>query len=70
MTQETMSHIFDKFYQGDVSHNREGNGLGLTLTKKILIILNAKIQVESKVGVGTVFTVTLPNIYTKLENND
>ncbi|MDO4556128.1 MAG: HAMP domain-containing sensor histidine kinase [Lachnospiraceae bacterium] len=60
MTDETIRHMFEMFYQGDTSRKSQGNGLGLALCKKIVELCNGKIYVESELGVGTVFIIKLP----------
>lgn len=60
MTEDVKKHIFEKFYQGDPSRKSEGNGLGLPLVKRIVELCNGTVSVQSTIGRGTTFTVTLP----------
>jgi signal transduction histidine kinase len=57
---ETAARIFDKFYQGDVSHAEKGNGIGLTIAKRIVELHGGAISVKSG-DTGTTFIVELPD---------
>lgn len=58
ISEHDMKHIFDQFYQADASRATQGNGLGLTLVKRIVLLLGGRISVDSTLGVGTQFTIT------------
>lgn len=60
MSDEIKKHIFEKFYQGDLSRREEGNGLGLSLVKRIIELCGGDIRVESAPGCGATFIVDLP----------
>ena len=60
ISKEVVSKVFDKFYQEDTSHSTKGNGLGLTIVKKIIELHGGTIECESIVSKGTKFTIILP----------
>ena len=57
---EDLPRLFNRFYRGKNVGNIPGTGLGLAIVKNALDIHGGEIAVESQVGVGTTFTVTLP----------
>jgi two-component system phosphate regulon sensor histidine kinase PhoR len=62
MTKDTVSKIFDKFYRAHTGnvHNVKGFGLGLNYTRKMVEAHNGKIHVESTLGQGSQFKITIP----------
>jgi len=62
MSKKTIEHVFDRFYQGDTSHSAIGNGLGLSLVKRVIDLVEGEIKVDSERGKGTDFTIILKEI--------
>jgi len=60
ISEEALSRVFDKFYQADPARAGSGNGIGLTVAKRIAELHGGTISCRSQEGVGTEFTVTLP----------
>ncbi len=62
IAEEKLAFIFDHFYQVDSSPTRakEGTGIGLTLVAELVKIMEGEIKVNSTLGKGTTFSITLP----------
>jgi len=58
--EEDLPKIFDRLYRADVSRTQRGLGLGLAIVKSLLELHAAHIEVASKLGTGSTFTVYLP----------
>jgi signal transduction histidine kinase len=60
--EEHIPHIFERFYRVDKARSRAegGAGLGLAICKHIAEVHNGKIEVESQVGKGSTFSISLP----------
>ncbi|BCL38451.1 hypothetical protein NSMS1_48980 [Nostoc sp. MS1] len=60
--EEQLPLLFEKFQQLDTPYRRryEGTGLGLALTKQLVELHRGRIEVESTVGIGSIFTVWIP----------
>jgi len=63
MTPEQMSKLFQTFTQADTTTTKKfgGTGLGLAITKHFCVMLGGDVTVESKLGEGSTFTITLPD---------
>lgn len=57
-----MERLFTPFYRGENRNYATGNGIGMTLVHKIIVIHEGSIQVNSHIGEGTVFTIEIPHI--------
>jgi signal transduction histidine kinase len=63
MSENVKERIFDQYYQADTSHRSSGFGLGLSIAKRIVELHDGTINVESSIGVGSSFTVSLPLVF-------
>ncbi|MCB6607571.1 HAMP domain-containing sensor histidine kinase [[Clostridium] symbiosum] len=62
MDENTMRRVFEKFYSANKELGRSGNGLGLSITKRIVELSGGTISVESRVDEGSCFKVILPRV--------
>jgi signal transduction histidine kinase len=70
ISRDVLPVIFDKFHQADNSEKRdhEGMGLGLYIAKKFTEMLRGTITVESQIGAGSAFTLTITDHTTSDED--
>ncbi|MDR7855947.1 HAMP domain-containing sensor histidine kinase [Tissierella sp.] len=59
ISKEDQKRIFEKFYKGDKSRNTDGNGLGLSIVRRIIEIHKGKISLESNIGMGANIMINL-----------
>lgn len=67
--EESLPLIFDRFYQAESNVSSPGSGIGLALSKGIIELHHGKIDVQSSIGYGSIFTVTLSK-ENPFENDD
>jgi len=60
--QDEMGKIFERYYRASTSTGIPGTGIGLNLVQELLRLQKGQISVESWIGVGTTFTITLRNL--------
>ena len=66
--QEDLERIFEFFYQSPQSKNNSGTGIGLAFTQMMVEKMKGKIEVESQLGKGSIFTINLPLTNKKLSH--
>lgn len=60
MDEETIAHVFDKYYQSQDGRKKGGNGIGLAIAHRIVTLCGGTIEAESQPGSGSIFRVSLP----------
>ena len=62
MTEDQLENVFEEFTQAETSTSKDygGTGLGLPICKKITELMGGKIEVKSKIGEGTTFSIIVP----------
>ena len=70
MTHDEINNIFNEYsrFQMETNRSTEGTGLGMSITKHLIRLMNGEIYVDSILGKGTTFTVRLPQKTAKGEN--
>ena len=65
--EESLPHIYERFYRVDKSHSREigGTGLGLAITRNAILLHRGSVTVTSEPDVGSTFTIKIPLTYVR-----
>jgi signal transduction histidine kinase len=59
--EQELAHVFDRFWRGAAAHGTEGSGVGLAVASELASAHGGKIEVESREGAGSTFTVSIPS---------
>ncbi|MGB3404404.1 MAG: HAMP domain-containing sensor histidine kinase [Microcoleaceae cyanobacterium] len=70
IAEEDMKHLFESFYRAQNVGTIPGTGLGLAIAKRAVDVHQGSITVQSQIGEGTIFTVTLPFNNSGVKSND
>ena len=62
MPETYLKHVFEPFYRGSNTIGIQGNGIGLSLVKRIVKLHSGKIFIRSKLNLGTTLELVLPNL--------
>jgi CheY-like chemotaxis protein/anti-sigma regulatory factor (Ser/Thr protein kinase) len=69
ISQDNLEHIFSPFIQVNIDNfSREGIGLGLAIIKELVSLMDGEISVDSQLGMGSIFTISLPLPVSELKN--
>ena len=60
ISEEDQQHLFKRFFRGKNASNIQGTGLGLHIVKKYLELVGGTLEINSKINIGTTFTLTIP----------
>ena len=65
ISEDKISHIFERFYRADKSRSQKvsGTGLGLAITRSAIVMHRGSIKVANNIGPGTIFAVRIPLTY-------
>lgn len=61
MTEESLKHLFERFFRAKETSDQQGTGLGLVIARRIVEVHGGRVNVSSALNVGTTFSFTVPS---------